>query len=115
MFDVIGSTCSVLGAKLGVPASSEVPEARPAAFCTVERTGGGYSLGRDEPNLAIQLWASTEAAAYSLALAAREIVLAMPRLVPDVCRAQVGGIYSFPDPDSRKWRYQLDAYLVTRP
>lgn len=115
MFDVIGTACEVLGSKLGVPASSEVPRERPRAFCTVERTGGGASTGRDEPNLAVQLWGESDQSAYSLALAAREVVLALPRLVPQVCRAEVGSVYSFPDPDLRMRRYQIDAYLVTRP
>lgn len=114
-FDVIAAACAALSDRLGVPASSTVPEERPAEFCTVERTGGGYRMGRDAPNLAVQLWAGTEAEAYSLALAAREVVAALPQLVPPVCRSEVGGLYSFPDPDSRMWRYQLDAYLVTRP
>ena len=32
-----------------------------------------------------------------------------------VCRATVGSTYHFPDPDSRAERYQIDAYLTTRP
>ncbi len=114
-FDVMAATCAELSARLGVPCASEVPSPRPDEFATVERTGGGYSLARDEPSLAVQLWAETDAAAYTLALAAREVLRNMRETVPQVCRVEVGSIYSFPDPDSRSRRYQIDAYMTTRP
>ena len=76
-FDVIAATCAALKKGLGIPASSTVPEKRPARFATVERTGGGYSLGKDSPNLAVQVWAETEAEAYALAIMAREVLLGM--------------------------------------
>lgn len=115
MFDVISAVCSELSARLAVPCSSTVPEKRPDEFFTAERTGGSYSLGRDCPNLAVQAWAGTEAAAYSLALAAREALRLMRETCPQVCDVDVASIYSFPDPDSKMWRYQIDVYLVTRP
>lgn len=115
-YNVLLSLCAWLGERLGVPCSTQVPEPRPAEFATVERTGGGYTLGRDNPYLAVQAWAETDAGAYSLALAAREAIAVLAREeIPEVCQAQVGSIYAFPDPDSRQARYQLDAYLVTRP
>lgn len=115
MFDVIASTCNVLSSALGVPTSSTVPAERPSQFVTVERTGGGYSLGKDSPNLAVQCWAETEMDAYALALMAREVLRNMRETVAEVCAVDVNSIYSFPDPDSRSYRYQLDAYLITRP
>lgn len=115
MFDVISAVCGELSARLAVPCSSTVPEKRPAEFFTVERTGGSYSLGRDCPNLAVQAWAATETGAYTLALAAREVLRLMSEARPQVCAVDVASIYSFPDPDSRMWRYQLDVYMVTRP
>ena len=114
-FDVIAATCAALKKGLGVPASSAVPKNRPKRFATVERTGGGYSLGKDSPNLAVQVWAETESEAYALALMAREVLLNMRETVPQVCSCSVGGIYAFPDPDSGSPRYQLDFYAVTRP
>lgn len=114
-FDVISALCSWLPGRVGAPCSSTVPASPPDEFVTVERTGGAYSLGRDEPNLAVQCWAADEAEAYVLALAAREALLLCWQEIPEVCRAEVGSIYSFPDPDTRRWRYQLDVYLVTRP
>ncbi len=114
-FDVIAATCAALKKGLGIPASSTVPKIRPRRFATVERTGGGYALGKDSPNLAVQVWAETEAEAYALALMAREILLNLRETCPNVCSCSVGGIYSFFDPESRTPRYQLDFYAVTRP
>lgn len=114
-FDVIAATCAALKKGLGIPASSTVPEKRPARFATVERTGGGYALGKDSPNLAVQVWAETEAEAYALALMAREVLLGMRETCPSVCSCSIGDIYSFFDPESRTSRYQLDFYAVTRP
>lgn len=68
-YDVLSDLCAYLARALGVPCSTVVPEARPAEFVTVERTGGGSAIGRDAPNLAIQCWSSAgEDAAYTLAL-----------------------------------------------
>ena len=114
-FDVIAATCAALKKGLGIPASSTVPEKRPARLATVERTGGGYSRGKDEPNLAVQVWAETETEAYTLALMAREVLINMRETCQSVCSCSVGGIYSFFDPESRTPRYQLDFYAVTRP
>lgn len=114
-FDVMGALCAYLPGKLGVPCSSTVPDPRPDEFVTVERTGGGYSLGKDEPNLAVQCWAETEGAAYTLALAAREALRMSREHIAQVCGVEIGSIYSFPDPDSGAWRYQIDVYMVTRP
>ena len=114
-FDVIAATCAALRKGLGVPSSSAVPAKRPKRFTTVERTGGGYSRGKDEPNLAVQVWAETETEAYTLALMAREVLINMRETCHSVCSCSVGGIYAFPDPDSGASRYQLDFYAVTRP
>lgn len=114
-YDVLADLCDYLSGALGVPCSTAVPTARPAEFVTLERTGGGSIIGRDSPNLAVQCWSSNgETAAYTLALAAREAILSSWEAIGSVCRAEVGSIYRFPDPDSRTDRYQLDASLVTR-
>lgn len=113
-YDVMADVVTALSSKLGVPCSTTVPAKRPARFVTVERTGGAMSLGKDEPNLAVQAWASTEADAYTLALCAVEVIDSLWELLPSVCSARAGGVYRFPDPDSRAERYQIDAYLVTR-
>ena len=115
-FDMISALCEWVPKKLGVPCSSQVPNPRPDRFITVERTGGGYTLGRDNPYLAVQAWGTSEADAYALALRARDAFATdLREEVPQVCSSEVDGLYNFPDPDGRQARYQLDAYLVTRP
>ena len=113
-FDVVAAVRSALAGALGVPCYCEVPEGRPQRFTSVERTGGATYLYKDEPNLAVQLWAESDADAYALAMAARAALLDLWQLSPQVCRVVVGGTYRFPDPDSRAARYQIDVYLVTR-
>lgn len=113
-YDVMADLVAVLSEKLGIPCSTTVPEEREPRFATVERTGGAMSLGKDEPNLAVQLWAATETEAYTLALCAAEVIDDLWELLPNVCQARAGSVYRFPDPDSRTERYQVDCYLVTR-
>lgn len=115
MFNVLATLIPYLKAKCGVPVSALVPEKRPPEFITVERTGGNFSLGKDEPNLAIQCWAQSEANAYTLALMVREVMLHAWQDIDQICKVDFGGTYSFPDPDSGQRRYQVDVYLVTRP
>lgn len=114
-FDVMAALAKWSRARLGVDGYVIVPSERPSEFATFERTGGTSELGVDRPNVAVQLWSESEYGAYTLALLARDaLLLHLAEDVPEVCRAEVGGIYRFPDPDSRTERYQLDLYLVTR-
>lgn len=114
-YDVLADLCGWLSGKLGVPVSTTVPAERPAEFSTVERTGGGSTVYGDAPSLAVQLWSGTEAGAYTLALAAREALVSRAwQELPLVVSCEVGGIYRFPDPDSRMERYQIDVNMKTR-
>lgn len=114
-FNVLDALIDYLPKKLGVPCYSNVPKKHDAEFVTIERTGGGYGLGKDEPNLAVQCWSTTEALSYTLALAAREALRLSCDYVDQICKVEVANIYNFPDPDSDMWRYQIDVYLITRP
>lgn len=114
-FNVIASTISEVKARLAVPCSSEVPATRPDEFVTVERTGGQYELGKDNPTLAVQCWASTDAKAYSLALAVAEVLRNMRETVPQVCRSSVSSVYRFDAPGDQQRRYQIVFDLVCRP
>ena len=114
MFDIVQALVEWLPAVLGVPCLAEVPESKPEAFLTVERTGGATSLGKDEPNVAVQAWAMSRAdAAFLAGNAARALALGATR-IPEVCSCRVGSTYAFPDPESRRPRYQVDAHFVTR-
>lgn len=113
-FNVVSALVPYLKNTCGVPVSALVPANRPTEFITIERTGGTAQLGKDAPNLAIQCWAQSELNAYTLALAVREAMLTSWQKIDQICRIEIGSIYSFPDPDSAQRRYQVDAYLVTR-
>jgi hypothetical protein len=115
-FDVVAALVAWLPGAVGAPAFAEVPGERPGEFVTVERTGGGFSVGVDRPALAVQAWAASNAEAAGLALRLRDaLALRCAAEVPQVCRCGVEGLYSFPDPDSRQSRYQLSVYMTTRP
>lgn len=115
-FDVIEALVSWVPKAVGVPCFARVPLDAPGEFATVERTGGAYSVGVDRPTLAVQAWAEGELAASRLALRLRDaLALRLARDVPQVCRCSVRSLYSFPDPDQRRARYQIVAELVTRP
>lgn len=114
-FNVLSAVCSYVTAQTGLPCSTQVPAARPAEFVTVQRTGGGYELGRDVANLAVQTWAATDFDAYTLALAVRECMRTMREAVPSICKVEVSSLYEFGDVESGSPRYQLDVYLTTRP
>lgn len=114
-YDAVAALCAWLQDETGLSTTAIVPQERPDEFITVERTGGQASMGVDEPNLAVQAWSSTYEGAYQLALEVRDLVVwHAVEGMPNVCKAEVGSIYSFPDPDSRQPRYQLDLYLTTR-
>lgn len=115
-FDVVGALVALIPEKVGCPAFAEVPERLPHRFVTVERTGGGSTLGVDRPALAMQVWGEGNADAARPALELRDWLVTRCALeVPQVCRCTVEGLYSFPDPSQRRSRYQLSVYLVTRP
>lgn len=114
-YSIEAELVSWLGAELGVPCHGEVPRPIPDELCTVERTGGGCSPGIDRPEVTVQLWATTRARAMELALAARDALALRGATVPGVRSCTVNaGPYSFPDPDTRRPRYQIFVALVTR-
>ena len=90
----------------GRDAYADVPNPMPAAFVTVERTGGGARDQVDSPTLAVQCWAGRRADAAEMA--------------DEVCReleamsgtggfgaVTVQSVYNWPDAQSRKARYQI--------
>ena len=115
MFDVEQALIEWLPGKVGAPCYAEPPDPRPGRFVTVERTGGETSLGVDRPLLAVQAWGASRADASALAADARSALVLDSWEIPEVCRCAVASTYSFPDPDSRQARYQLDVEMVTRP
>ncbi len=113
-FDPVAATIAAMREATGLPCSTKVPTERPAAFVTVERTGGSMGHGRDVANLAVQAWAKTDLAASQLARACALAALGMREAVPQVCRVEVSGPYEFGDPESGTPRHQVDLYLTCR-
>ncbi|MDD7465488.1 MAG: hypothetical protein PUK59_04555 [Actinomycetaceae bacterium] len=90
----------------GVTAFTSVPEKRPARFITIERTGGATDRFIDSPQIAVQAWAGTRAQAQNLAYTARLAAQEL-RLEPWCAFVNLGGLYDFPDPESKHARYQF--------
>lgn len=95
----------------GVTAYGGVPSVRPEVFITVERTGGRADRFLDYPQVAVQVWASSRAQASALAYDLRKACLKLQHK-SWVARIELGGLYDFPDPDSRCYRYQFTLELA---
>ncbi len=91
----------------GYDAYADAPNPTPAtSFITVERTGGGSRDKIDSPTLAVQCWANGRKAAADMADAVR-IDLESFTGTGGFGAVSVQSIYNWPDPQSRKARYQL--------
>ena len=90
----------------GRSAYADAPNPMPASFVTVERTGGGSRDKVDSPTLAVQCWADGRKAAADMADAVRCELEAMTGTC-GLGAVTVQSIYNWPDPLSRKARYQL--------
>ena len=88
-------------------AYASVPNPMPStAFIVVERTGGGSRDKVDHPMLAVQCWADGRKAAADMADAVR-IDLESLTGTGGFGAVTVQSIYNWPDPQSRRARYQL--------
>ena len=87
-------------------AYASVPNPMPASFVTVERTGGGSRDKLDYPTLAVQCWADSRKAAADMADQVRRDLEAMTGTA-GFGAVTVQSIYNWPDPSTRKARYQL--------
>lgn len=113
-FNVEASLIEWLPGKVGAPAYAQVPDPRPDAFLTVERTGGIATIGIDSPTVAVSAWAASAYDASQLALKVRDAMLLEAVEIPQIRHVDVGsGPCSAPDPDSRMQRYQAVFNMVT--
>lgn len=92
---------------LGYDAYAQVPETRPDAFVTVERTGGYVEDLVDHPAIAVQTWGATQAAAEETANDLR--IAALTGALPEGVHSMRvnSGPYKFYDEDSMQPRYQI--------
>ena len=90
----------------GYDAYASAPNPLTAEFVTVERTGGGTVNKVDHPTFAVQCWADGRKDAADMADAVRCDLEAMTGTL-GFGSVTVQSIYNWPDPLSRKARYQL--------
>lgn len=123
--DTVHALCGFVRTKLdeygpAVPVGVLVPNPRPSTFVTLQRVGGiRRNLVVDEPSIAVEAWAASEAAAYDLAALVRGIVYsAAGQPVGDVGTIysvnEVGGLTSLPDPTSAQHRYTFTVAVAVR-
>lgn len=92
---------------LGRDAYADAPNPMPRAdFVTVERTGGGVVDAVDHPTLAVQCWSTSRKCAADLADAVRGDLASITG-TGGFGAVTVQSIYNWPDPLSRRARYQL--------
>lgn len=90
----------------GFDAYADAPNPAPPSFVTVERTGGGTYDKVDSAQLAVQAWADGRKAAADMA---DELARALESLsgTLGLGRVRVQSLYNWPDPQTRRARYQL--------
>ena len=93
-------------ADAGYEAYASAPNPLTARFVTVERTGGGSTDKIDQAALAVQCWAESRKEAADMADAVRCDLEAMTG-TGGLGAVTIQSIYNWPDPLSRKARYQL--------
>ncbi len=113
--DVIQAATGFLRSYLGVLADrvgTEVPETMPANMVRVSLTGGARrDIVTDAAQLTVECWAPNEPTASLLARTAHGLMHSAAGTQAGgiwVRRVEtVGGVQSFPDPDTAKPRYQF--------
>lgn len=112
---------SYLNANLTPPVGSRIPNPRPAAFVTVQRTGGPKrNLVTDSPQLTVESWAATDAAAHDLAQQARALLNDLGDSVKSISGVavyrvdEVSGPADLPDPLSNQSRYTQSFSVALR-
>ncbi|MGE8691837.1 hypothetical protein [Bifidobacterium bifidum] len=94
----------------GIPASTDVPAARPERFVTVERVGGAETPFLDKPLMAVQCWAATRMQASNLAQTVKH-ALERAWLLPQVAAVRIESTVNHPLGESTP-RYQITVELT---
>lgn len=79
----------------------------PTPTVTVEQVGGGVTAFFATAIFAVQAWAPTRHQAADLAEEVADAIVAWPHREARVAYGRVVSLYYFPDPDTRRERYQL--------
>lgn len=108
-----------LGA-LATKVATEVPSTMPVTMVRVSLTGGTRSgVASDSAQLTVECWASDGPTASNLARRAQALMFSAAGTVAAgvfVRKVEsVGGVQSFPDPDTNKPRYQFTVRWHCKP
>lgn len=117
--DATALVISWLSVHLVEPVTSDVPNPRPEAFVTVDRTGGPRrNLIADNPQITVEAWGATKEEAHDLAQAARAYVHTLLGETVNgafVSRVdELSGPANLPDPLSDQPRFSQSFSLVVR-
>lgn len=108
MIDIEEIIVEYLSDNLEIPVAADVPEIMPDEFISLELTGGGFGdIILDYPTVAIQCWAETRTDAKNLARKVDRLLRKICDSYYDISSAERNSLYNFPDPQSRKARYQI--------
>lgn len=104
---------------VGVPVSTRVPNPRPDEFVRLHRVGGvRRDLVTESPMVLVEAYAATSTRARDLGALALRHVHVMPDTDVEgaVIRRirEVGGLQSFPDPETDDPRYQFTVQIDTK-
>ena len=112
MHDPKAQLISYLGANVA-DAYGSVPQDAPPEFLTVELTGDSDTGYSTSPTFAVQAWSDTDANAGALSLRVMEAMRSYA-YEPHVRKCSLNKRYEYPDPETRKPRYQLVYDLVVQ-
>lgn len=116
MLNIEGALRSYLDGALDAPAYVAVPANPPAAFCVVERTGGGSerTAVSENPTVVVDYYGGTRAEAYGLAAAGDKAVLSSPGRVRGIAAARANAAcVHLPDTETGRERYESTYNMVT--
>jgi hypothetical protein len=116
--DIEGAVVTMLNDALAAPVATRVPNARPAEFVRVTRTGGqSRNLVQSDARVLVECWAADGVAAFGLArMAYAHLWASADSFIADdvwVGRVDLTEPVNFPDPDTDSPRYQFLATLTT--
>ena len=94
---------------------SKIRDPRPPSFTRVRLMGGGEGVVSSNPMVLFECWATTDSAAYNLALLTEGLVNTLPDRL-GICSGitHVGGPVDSPDPDSGSPRFVFTKVLHLR-
>lgn len=117
--DVVACVVDALRPVLATAAvATRVPEGPPGGWLPlvrVQRVGGAARQGGlDDARVLVECWAATDAAAWDLVAAARDVLRRLPGTGPVRACAETGGPALLADPLTGTPRYLLTAVVTVR-